>query len=145
MSNEVAFCEALRKIVAGIDCGDRRVLNRFSLTTPRYYALKRISENPGVSLTTLSALMLIDKSCTTRLIRSMEEEGLVRRLRSESDGRIYRLYLSEAGKKLFQTASAAHDRYAHERFSDLDIDVEALVEDLEEIVRSLEREVKREG
>lgn len=145
MSSEVAFCEALRKIIAGIDCGDRQVLNQFSLTAPRYYALKRIHENPGVSLTTLSALMLIDKSCTTRLIRSMEEEGLVRRLRSESDGRTYCLYLSETGKKLFQSASAAHDRYARERFSDLDIDVEALVDDLEVVVRSLEREVKREG
>jgi DNA-binding MarR family transcriptional regulator len=144
MSSEIAFCETLRKTIACLDYGDRRLLNQFSLTAPRYYALKRIYENPGVSLTTLSALMLIDKSSTTRLIRSIEEEGLVRRLRSESDGRTYSLYLSESGKKLFQSASAAHDRYAQDRFSDLDIDIEALVNHLEAVIHSLEREAKRE-
>jgi DNA-binding MarR family transcriptional regulator len=86
--------------------------------------------------------MLTDKSSTTRLIRSIEEDGLVRRLRSKSDRRTYSLYLSESGKKLFQSASAAHDRYAEDRFSDLDIDVEALVDDLEVLAHSLEREVK---
>jgi len=142
MSSQIAFCQALRKTIACIDGGDRRVLNQFSLTAPRYYALKRIHENPGASLTTLSALMLIDKSSATRLIRSMEDEGLVRRLQSESDRRTCCLYLSESGKKLFKSASAAHDRYAQERFSGLDIDVEVLVSDLEAVIHSLEREAK---
>jgi DNA-binding MarR family transcriptional regulator len=77
MSSEIAFCEALNRIIACIDYGDRQVLDQFSLTVPRYYALKRIQEDPGGSPTTLSALMLTNKSSTTRLIRSMEEEGLV--------------------------------------------------------------------
>jgi DNA-binding MarR family transcriptional regulator len=143
MSGEIAFCEALRKTIARLDCGDRQLLNRFSLTTPRYYALKRIYENPGVSLTTLSALMLVDKSCATRLIRTMEQEGLVRRVRSESDRRTYWLDLTESGRKLYRSASAAHDRYAQKRFSEIDIDVEALVGDLEMLADSLGREAKR--
>jgi DNA-binding MarR family transcriptional regulator len=143
MLRETAFREALRKVIACLEDGDRQLLTQFSLTAPRYYALKRIHENPGISLTTLSALMLTDKSSTTRLIRSIEEEGLVRRLRSKSDRRTYSLYLSGSGKKLLQSASAAHDRYSVDRLSDLDIDVEALVDDLEVLAHSLEREVKR--
>jgi len=143
MSGEIAFCEALRKTIARLDCGDRQLLNQFSLTTPRYYALKRIHENPGISLTTLSARMLIDKSCATRLIRTMEQEGLVRRVRSESDRRAYWLDLTESGRKLYRSASAAHDRYAQKRFSEIDVDVEALVNDLETLADSLGREVKR--
>jgi hypothetical protein len=42
MSSEIAFCEALNRIIACIDYGDRQVLDQFSLTVPRYYALKRI-------------------------------------------------------------------------------------------------------
>jgi DNA-binding MarR family transcriptional regulator len=83
--------------------------------------------------------MLIGKSSTTRLIRSIEEGGPVRRLRSESDPRGYCLYLGELGKKLLQSASAAHDRYAEDRFSGLDIDVKVLVNDLEAVIHSLER------
>jgi DNA-binding MarR family transcriptional regulator len=143
MSSETAFREALRKVIACLEDGDRQLLTQFSLTAPRYYALKRIHENPGISLTTLSTLMLTDKSSTTRLIRSIEDEGLVRRLRSKSDRRTYSLYLSESGKKLLRSASAAHDRYAEDRFSGLNIDVEALVDDLEILAHSLGREAKR--
>jgi DNA-binding MarR family transcriptional regulator len=87
--------------------------------------------------------MLIDKSCATRLIRTMEEEGLVRRVRSECDRRTYWLDLTESGQKLYRSASAAHDRYAQKRFSGIDIDVEALVVDLEMLADLLGREAKR--
>ena len=137
MSREVAFYETLKKIIACIDNGDRQLLNQFGLTAPRYYALKHIHENPGISLTTLSALMLNDKSCTTRLTRSMQEEGLVRRRQSETDRRTHCLYLSESGEQLFRRASAARDAHLQDRFSDLDIDVGALVDNLEVIIHSL--------
>jgi DNA-binding MarR family transcriptional regulator len=144
MSAEIAFYETLKKVIACIDNGDRQLLSRFGLTVPRYYALKHIHENPGVSLTTLSALMYNDKSSATRLTRSMQEEGLVRRRRSESDRRAYHLYLSESGKQLLQRASAARDIYTLDRFSDIDVDVEALAGDLVVIIDSLEGESKLE-
>lgn len=131
MPNDIAFYETLKKIVACIDNGDRQVLNQFSLTVLRYYALKHIQENPGISLTNLSTLMLNDKSSTTRLIRSMQEEGLVQRYRSESDRRTYCLYLSELGKQLYQRASEAHNAYIQDRYSNLDVDIKALVSNLE--------------
>ena len=139
MSTEIAFYETLKKIVACIDNGDRQLLNQFGLTAPRYYALKHIHENPGLSLTTLSALMLNDKSSTTRLTRSMQEDGLVRRSQSESDRRTCCLYLSESGQQVLQRASVARDKYTEDRFSVLDVDVEALLGDLVAIVHSLER------
>jgi DNA-binding MarR family transcriptional regulator len=145
MSSAIVFCETLKRINTCIDCGDRQLLNQFSLTVPRYYALKHIHENPGISLTTLSALMLIDKSNTTRLIRSIKEEGLVRQLRSEKDRRTHRLFLSELGMELLQRASEAHNKYTQDRFSDVDIDVGALTSNLNLLIRSLERELKREG
>jgi DNA-binding MarR family transcriptional regulator len=144
MSAEIAFYDTLKKITACIDNSDRQLLGQFGLTVPRYHALKHIHENPGVSLTTLSGLMLNDKSSATRLTRSMQEEGLLQRHRSESDRRTYCLYLSELGTQLLQRASAAHESFTQDRFSDLDVDVEALVNDLAVIVRSLERELNQE-
>ena len=143
MSSETAFFETLKETISCIGNDDRQFLHQFSLTIPRYYALKHIHKNMGVSLTTLSALMLNDKSSTTHLIRSIEE-GLVRQRRSESDRRTYCPSLSDSGQQLFQHASAAHDTYTWDRFSGLDIDVEALVNDLVVIIHSLERDSKRE-
>jgi DNA-binding MarR family transcriptional regulator len=144
MYREIAIYGSLKKIVACIDYGDRQLLSQFRLSVPRYFALKHIHENPGISLTTLSTLMFIDKSSTTRLIRSIKEEGLVQRLRNESDHRTYCLYLSESGEELFLRASAVHDKYTQDRFSNPEIDVDTLVNDLEVLIHSLERELKRE-
>jgi DNA-binding MarR family transcriptional regulator len=142
MSCEFVFYESLKKIVACIEYGDRRFLSEFDLTSLRFYALKHIDENPGISLTTLSALMLNDKSSTTRLIRSLQEEGLVQRYRSESDYRTYCLYLSELGKQRYERASAAYDIYTRDRFSNVKIDIEGLINGLVVIIDSLEHEVK---
>jgi DNA-binding MarR family transcriptional regulator len=138
MCSEIAFCETLKKITSCIDNGDRQFLNQFRLTVPRYYTLKHIYENPGISLTTLSALMCIDKSNTTRLVRSINTEGLVRRFRSETDRRTCCLYLTELGEKLFLRASAAHNKFTQDRFSNLNFDVGTLVKDLEFIINALE-------
>lgn len=144
MSTEIALYETLKKIVACIDNGDRQLLNQFGLTAPRYYALKHIHENPGINLTTLSGLMFNDKSSTTRLTRSMQEDGLVRRHQSECDRRTCCLYLSESGEQLLHRAAVARDAYTEDRLSALTVDVEALLGDLAAIVRSLEGEQKRE-
>jgi DNA-binding MarR family transcriptional regulator len=129
--------------IACIDSGDRHLFNQFSLTAPCYFSIKRIHENPGVSLTTLIALILIDKNSTTCLIRNINEQGSDRRPRSESERPIYYPHLSYSGKQLFQRASSAHNTYTQDRFSDLDIDVDALGKDLEVIIHSQERELKR--
>jgi DNA-binding MarR family transcriptional regulator len=130
----------LKQIIAYIDNGERRLLNQFNLTVPRYYALKHIHENPGISLTDLSALMLNDKSNTSRLIRNIQEAGLTIRCRSESDRRTSSLYLSESGEQLFERASAAHEIYTKDRFSGLNADVEVLLDHLLPIKRTLEQE-----
>lgn len=143
MSTEIAFYDTLKRITACIDNNDRHLLSQFGLTVPRYHALKYIHENPGVSLTALSALMRNDKSSATRLTRSMQEEGLVQRHRSESDRRTYCLYLSQVGEQLLERASAAHRSCTQDRLSDLDVDVEALVSDLAVIVRSLEGDLNQ--
>ncbi len=51
--------------------------------------------------------------------------------------------LGHQKSEAFFSASAAHDRYAQKRFSEIDIDVEALVNDLEMLADSLGREAKR--
>jgi len=143
MSSEVVLYDVLKKIFSCIDSGDRQLLNQFDLTVPRYCALKHIHENPGISLTDLSALMLNDKSNTTRLIRNIQEGGLVVRRRSESDRRVFCLYLSESGEQRFQRASEIHEMYIRERFSAVDIEIDALVNDLLILNRKLESDLNK--
>jgi hypothetical protein len=61
--------------------------------------------------------MFCDKSNITRLVRAMEEEGLVSRRPHESDGRSLRLFLTERGAILRNRVLTAHAGLNQERFA----------------------------
>ena len=107
----------LNEIYLILDDGDRRLFSQFDLTPPRYYALVHIGEQPGISLSALSNLMLCDKSNATRIIKGLENEGLVFRLPHETDGRSIRLFLSSSGKEVRDKAVSAHVKYNKNRFA----------------------------
>lgn len=106
----------LKEIFLLLDDGDRRLLSAYNLTVPRFYALKHLGENPGLSVSALSALMFCDKSNVTRLVQSLEAEDLVQRRRHERDGRIHCLSLTTAGETLCRDALALHHRHNVARF-----------------------------
>src|ERR1700733_5361382 len=82
------------------------------LTTGTYTALVAISDNPGIKQGILADCMLIKRSNMTKLINSLEAQGLVERRASSIDKRAVDLYLTLKGKTvLAQVFDAArqHD------------------------------------
>jgi DNA-binding MarR family transcriptional regulator len=131
MSDGQKIYTLLNEIYLILDDGDRRLLSQFSLTPPRYYALVHLGDRPGMSLSELSNLMLCDKSNATRIIRSLEADGLVYRLPHETDGRSIRLFLSQEGQELRKRSIRAHNRYNHQRFDkDIVTEQDELLEEL---------------
>lgn len=116
MSDPQSLYSLINEIYLILDDGDRRLLNGFNLTSTRYYALVHIGEKPGISFSELSQLLICDKSNASRIIRSLESEGLVVRRRHETDGRTSRLFLSENGQELRRKAYSAHKQYTMRRF-----------------------------
>ncbi|HEX6384723.1 MAG TPA: hypothetical protein VF177_08645 [Anaerolineae bacterium] len=51
-----------------LDDGARRLFSRFDLTTPRFYALFHIGQEPGISSSHLSERLLCDKSNVTHIV-----------------------------------------------------------------------------
>ena len=127
---EMSLYTTLKEIYFSLDNGDRRLLEGFNLSVPRFYLLKHIAENPGISLTQLSVLMLTDKSNITRLIKSVEAKDLVCKEKNELDGRALSLYLTQNGHKLLEEASAAHRDFTEERFSPVHEEVNGLLKSL---------------
>jgi len=107
----------LKDIFFLLDDGDRRLFGDFNLSVPRFYILWHLGNEPGISSSRLSDLMICDKSNITRLSKGLEADGLVVRQPHESDGRALRLYLTELGETIRQQALQAHLQYNKERFS----------------------------
>ena len=138
MSDAQSLYALLKEIFLILDDGDRQLLGHYDLTPSRYYALVHLGENPGLSLSELSGLMLCDKSNATRVVRGLELDGLAIRRPHETDRRVIRLYLSEAGEQLRQQAVDAHDRYNRGRLQAVtNGEGQALLGDLAQLKRSL--------
>jgi DNA-binding MarR family transcriptional regulator len=64
-----------------------------------------IRSNPGISQTALSQASGRDKSTLTPLLTDLVRKGLVRRVRTRSDKRTYRLSLTPAGERVLDRLS----------------------------------------
>lgn len=127
MANPNQFYDLIKELFLILDDGDRQLFGRFNLTATRYYALIHINQEPGISLSQLSDRLLCDKSNITRVIKSMEAEGLVSRRPHERDGRALRLYLTESGRDTYTRAAKAHRAYNRLRFTDAEASQDAKI------------------
>ena len=120
MTDKVHLYDLIKESFLLLDFGDRLLLERFSLTVPRYYALTHIANEPGLLPSLLSRRMFCDKSNITRLIQGLATDGLIDRRPHETDGRSQRLYLTDAGTELHRKAAAAHQQYVKVRLMALE-------------------------
>ncbi len=119
---------------------DKTVLARHGLRRVRFYMLRHLYQNPGISITRLSELSFTDAASTSRMVTGLEKEGLVRREMKEGDRRFFVLSLTEAGKAKYEAANAELQADIQERFANIAPD--ALANILQE-VRTLNETIGR--
>ncbi len=96
----MSFYELLKAIFLHIDNHEKAFLSQYGLSLPRFFTMYHISTHPGINYIDLSDLMLCTKSNTTRIVQSMQKDGLVTRNSHPQDGRSFQLFLTENGKAL---------------------------------------------
>ena len=147
MSRANALYSLIKDIFFLLDDGDRRLLSQYDLTTSRFYILHHLGEQPGLSIRQLSDEMFCDKSNATRLVQSMEEEGLVSRRPHPTDGRALSLHLTQAGEAKRAEVWGAHARHNRRRFDSClqDAEQQDLFDCLQQLKSSLQRELKADA
>ena len=68
------------------------------LTFVHWATLMRLRDNPSLTAGDICRDLMHDSGAFTRVLDHLEERGLVRRERSESDRRVVRLHLTTAGR-----------------------------------------------
>ncbi len=82
------------------------LLKSLGLTYPQYLAMLVLWESDGISVGDLSQRLLTDPGSVTPLLKRLEAEGLINRVRSKSDERVVELFLTERGQALREQAKA---------------------------------------
>ncbi|WP_442915605.1 MarR family winged helix-turn-helix transcriptional regulator [Marinobacter sp. C2H3] len=88
------------------------LLQALGLTYPQYLAMLVLWQQDNVSLVHLRERLYLDYGTLTPLIKRLEAQGLVSRVRSEDDERQVRVRLTDHGRRLKGQASSLPIRVA---------------------------------
>lgn len=77
-----------------------RVLEPYRLKGPMFAFLLTLSRWDGCSQESLARHLNLSKATATRAIRDLEGEGYITRARDMDDRRIYRVFISDSGRRL---------------------------------------------
>lgn len=75
-------------------------LEPYGLTNGLYLYLLAVYHQPGVTMTQIREYSQEDKAYTTRMIKTLETQGLIARTKNDKDGRSWNLNLTEEGGKI---------------------------------------------
>jgi DNA-binding MarR family transcriptional regulator len=128
----------MKSIFLHFDNGEKLLFSKFGLTTARFYSLKFIRSNPGISNIDLSKLMVCTKGNTTRLVQGLLQEDLVIRLENPKDRRSYQLFLTKSGEELFKEVNLGYQDYINCLISRLNEDQLML---FTEVSKNIERKL----
>lgn len=135
-TDTMAIYYGLQQIYVLLDDGDRRALRGVGLTPTQYNLLLRLGHdgNRGLTITELSQLLLCTRGNTTRLVRRLEQQGLVRCCGDHRDQRLVRVSLTIEGTDRLADAQAVYTAAVDRRFGTLDATSQRLFRSLIETV-----------
>jgi DNA-binding MarR family transcriptional regulator len=108
-------------------------LRRWDLSVAQFDVLAHVGASEGVVQQDLAESLLVTEGNVCQLLDRMEGRGLILRRR---EGRTNRLFLTDAGRRLFDEVVPAHEAMISERFSALSAGEQ---EQLHELLRKLDR------
>ncbi len=80
-------------------------LDEISLTYPQYLVMVVLWENGSMSISKIGKFLHLDNGTLTPLLKRMEQNGFLTRVRCSSDERIVQISLTEKGIKLKEKVS----------------------------------------
>lgn len=108
----------LKKMRSILDSSMNKTLKDKDFTASQVPFIMEIGDNEGISMKNLSTGLGADKGLTTRVVRTLIDNGFV-----ENKGgspRSYRLYLTEKGREAFDLSARTVDQALDQIFGCLD-------------------------
>ena len=92
----------MNRIMGRYNAGFREEMAEMDLTTPKARALAVLTVVEGPLIRELSVYTVVEQSTLSRALDQMQEGGLIRRETDAADSRAVRVYITEAGRAVFE-------------------------------------------
>lgn len=113
-------------------------LDVMGIGSTTYSLLRNLYETGPMPMAELASLILVTPGWLTGLVDSLEQKGLVERVRNLDDRRIIDLRITESGRELFRKARKIHMDFIMECLEHLDNEAaQLLIESMEKLKSSV--------
>lgn len=117
--------------ISGRCCGN--------LSLVEFMALKRVYENPDISIQEIGNALNFTKSGATRIINRLEEKGYAKRQNSDIDGRVCCVSITPKGTAMIKSVMLNYTNYLEELLKGLEQkEVENIKDTLEILVKAIQ-------
>lgn len=110
---------ALRRVIRATDLHSKHLEKTAGLTSPQLLLLRILSNLGQVTIGDLARRMNLSQATVTTILDRLEQRGLARRQRSDTDKRKVFALLTPAGETIIQTAPAPLQHYFAQQFEEL--------------------------
>lgn len=97
-----AVLTALRQIIREIELQSKRLIKKCGLTGPQLIVMKEIKKTPDKPISEIARHISLSQATVTSILDRLEQQGFVKRYRSEKDKRKVNLILTEKSENLLQ-------------------------------------------
>lgn len=94
----------VRKIMRAIDMYSSQLARQYGLTSPQLICLKKLDDKGDISPGGLAKEVHLSHATVTGIINRLEKKELVRRTRSEKDGRSFQISITEKGLSMIKAS-----------------------------------------
>lgn len=94
----------VRKIMRAIDMYSSQLARQYGLTSPQLICLKKLDKKGGLTPGGLAKEVHLSHATVTGIINRLEKKGLVRRVRSEKDGRSFQINITGEGLSMIKSS-----------------------------------------
>ncbi len=97
---DLRVLQAIRRLMRAADLHSRRLIAEHGVTVPQVVCLSRIAQEKEVTIKDLAGEVFLSASTVVGIVDRLEARDLVRRRRSQSDKRVVRVSITDAGRAL---------------------------------------------
>lgn len=118
-----------------------RLEQEFAMTLPRFDVLAALEREPdGLTMSQLSAAMMVSNGNVTGVVSRLIDESLVIRTTESDDKRVATVRLTRKGREAFHRLAHVHEEWIDHMFADLnETQIEQLLKLLGSVRHSIEK------
>jgi MarR family transcriptional regulator, organic hydroperoxide resistance regulator len=96
------FLQGIWRLENALERVSKRMEATLGISGPQRFALRLISDLPGVGARELASVLHLHPSTVTGVVQRLEARGLITRVSHATDGRRLHLHLTPAGKRILR-------------------------------------------